>query len=326
MSANGQSDRVSRLQRLADSLEHAQAAAGDLVSERVTPVDEAIRRIGVTGPDYWHRGEWLAHCHATGRALGQVLAELPEGTPADHPFAFAQETTADGARLEYALCAARGRDRRCGLYVSVCSWRETSIPGLPGAVVQGRKLVRPDEIPLPVRVNILNVLDEFTDVYERHVRTDRRGLLSSDDAAGAEPFDAPPPAPPFAHPAPEADRATGTGIRGQLSDAEAEELKRQIKASMPDPEELKRRIQESMPDPEELKRQIQESIPDPEELKRQIQESLPDFEEMGRQIRESLPDLEELKQRVREEEHRKEAAASAGESAPEPDAAEPDAQ
>jgi len=312
MSANGQSDRVSRLQELADSLEHAQAAAGDLVSERVTPVDEAIRRIGVTGPDYWHRGEWLAHCRATGRKLAEVLAELPEGTPADHPFAFAQESTADGARLEYALCAARGRDRRCGLYVSVCTWRETAIPDLPGAVVESRKLVRPDEIPLPVRVNILNVLDEFTDVYERHVRADRRALLSPDGAAGAEYVEAPPPAPPFAHPAPEADRAAGASIKGQLSDAEAEELKRQIRASIPDLEELRR--------------QIQASIPDAEELKRQIQASLPDFEEMGRQIRESLPDFDKLRQRVREEEHRKEAAKSASDAAPGAEAPEPDAQ
>ncbi|MHC4592560.1 MAG: hypothetical protein ACYS8L_07700, partial [Planctomycetota bacterium] len=77
MSENGQDEAVSRLQSLADELERAHTAAGEVVGKRIAAVDEAVRRIGVPSPAYWHRAEWLQHCQETGESPD----EAPEGAP-----------------------------------------------------------------------------------------------------------------------------------------------------------------------------------------------------------------------------------------------------
>ena len=95
-------------------------------------------------------------------------------------------------RAEYALCAARGPDREYGLYVSVCDYREyqedyedqDGNDRVRPAIEFETHLVRPDDLPLPLRVRILDVLDRFVKVYESHVQKDRKSLLNGSEDSG----------------------------------------------------------------------------------------------------------------------------------------------
>jgi len=173
MNTDSKSVAVSRLSHLADDLEAAYPKVGDRIAEKVAAVDAAISKIGVT-LRYRHYAEDKREALAEG------------GTSAySGPFVLAHESTADG-QVEFMLCAARGRDRKCGLYVSACTYtehdeefedRDGVMRSEPAVQIVSVDLLRPAEVPLPVRVKILGVLDKFVEAYEKHVREDRKSLL-----------------------------------------------------------------------------------------------------------------------------------------------------
>ncbi len=176
MSTNGQGDGVSRLQAVAEKLENVYPAAGDALAKAVAPIDEAIRKIGLTYcPD--HYAEQC--CERRRRGLTDSGADA-------HPFCFHEEATG-AEQVEYGLCAARGSDDNPGLYVSACTWgRETEegedADGSPYTenlvVVSDVTITRVSDVRLPIRVKILDVLDEFVDCYLAHVKEDRANLLN----------------------------------------------------------------------------------------------------------------------------------------------------
>ncbi|MHC5034168.1 MAG: hypothetical protein ACYTFZ_03945 [Planctomycetota bacterium] len=341
MSENGQDEAVSRLQSLADELERAHAAAGDIVGKKVAAIDEAVRRIGVPSPAYWHRAEWVQHCQESGENPDQT----PEGAPMQHPFVFAWDTNSDGSSVEYALCAARGRDRKCGLHVSACTYRTVVDPSAEEGEeaeerteVEDVTLVKPDELPLPIRARILDVIERFAEDYEAHVRADRKGLLDGSalrpggPAWEGEPTGPPsgpgrrssarPASPPFirhhrlarreerdarrearqqAH---EAHRAAREAVREAVRDARdaAREARRETREQL---SRIGHEIRESIPNLKELRkqikklrRQIEEDLGDPDVLRKQILESMPDPEELKDQILRSLPDFEKIKKQI----------------------------
>jgi hypothetical protein len=295
MSGNGREDPLSRLQQLADELETAHTAAGEQVGRRIAVVDEAIRRIGVPLPAYWHRAEWLQHFAESGDDAG----DLPDGTPTEHPFAFAWDAAPDGDQVEYALCAVRGSDRKCGLHVSVCTHSGEG----QGTQVESLEVVKPNQLPLPIRIRALDVLDAFVQEYEAYVRHDRRAILGGggEDAGRhrAQYFAGRPRPVPHGEPHTEPFVEAFGGVAGGRRSAgharwhvpDMAEIARHIRERMPDAEEFARRIREQMPDPEEIARKVRESIPDLAHLREQIQAGLPDPEQLRAEIEEALERL-----------------------------------
>lgn len=167
-----QKDAVLRLQGLADDLSQVYPKAGEMVAQAIAPVDEAIKRIGVT-LNYQHYAELLTDDRSP------LLAR-------QHPFTFATDQMANGEQAEWALCAARDRDGTCGLRVSVCKYfecqKQVEIEGgdveMQPECIFGTDIIRPDEVPLPIRVRILNVLEAFVACYEGQVREERKNLLN----------------------------------------------------------------------------------------------------------------------------------------------------
>ncbi len=138
---------------------------GRMVAGALAPVDEAIREIDIQfrashfAEDCrdWHPPEGGRHrAHAS-------------------RFVFAIESTGDRA-TEYSLCAARGPDGHCGLYVSVCEYHQVTEPGeaAPRIVIDRIYLTKPETLSLWLRVQMLDELTQghFPKAYEAYARQD----------------------------------------------------------------------------------------------------------------------------------------------------------
>lgn len=159
-------DPITQLQELADRLETAHKEAGDRVAEKVQPIDDAIQRIGIA----YHFGHYA-----------EQLMNQPAGDARLHRHCFAVEVERNGADTEYALCAARDLHRTVRLFVSVC--RSKKVPQTEEeqealVVVEEKKMLRPNELALPIRVKMLDELDAFVEAYIEHVEQDREFLLT----------------------------------------------------------------------------------------------------------------------------------------------------
>lgn len=167
---------LSHLQNLADEIVEAYQDAGERVSAATSPVEEAVRKIGVPYQ--------CDHYAENAQALIEQDISLEEATA--HRHCFAEEEENEG-EVEYALCVARDSKRKCGLHVSICKHsrkdeRVSSGPNKgrtrPVITVLEKRLVRPEEVALPIRVKILDVLDDFIESYVEFVRDSRSSILS----------------------------------------------------------------------------------------------------------------------------------------------------
>lgn len=125
--------------------------AGRMVAEALRPLEEAIREIDVP----FRASHYAEDCRDwPSSASAARLAHAGR-------FVFAIECT--GSRsTEYCLCAARGEDGHCGLYVSVCEYHEE--PGAgdadPRVVLDRIYLMRPETLSLWLRVQMLDELSQ----------------------------------------------------------------------------------------------------------------------------------------------------------------------
>lgn len=162
MSSNLDSDALSCLERLADD-------AGRMIAKAIEPIDDAIRRIGVSLRAS-HFAEDCRDWDPKGYGLLQAHASR---------FVFAIEAT-NGLCSEYSLCAARGPDGRHGLYVSVCEYHvvdaerkrdDGAMETVQRAQIDRIYLVRPNTLSLELRALMLDELNQghFLKAYKEHV-------------------------------------------------------------------------------------------------------------------------------------------------------------
>ncbi len=138
-----------------------------MVARALAPLDEAIREIDVP----FRASHYAEDC---------LDWNPPEaGSPQAHAsrFVFALESTGDRT-VEYCLCAARGPDGQCGLYVSVCESHDVTEPPADGegqpvhrVVIDRIYLTRPETLSLWLRVQILDELSQghFRKAYRAYV-------------------------------------------------------------------------------------------------------------------------------------------------------------
>ena len=138
---------------------------GRLVAQALEPVDEAIREIDIPFRSS-HFAEDCRDWHPPEKGRHRAHASR---------FAFCIESTGNRA-TEYSLCAARGPDGQCGLYVSVCEYHEEGERGTadPLVVVDRVFLTIPEKLSLWARVQMLDELSQgnFIKAYEEYIRQD----------------------------------------------------------------------------------------------------------------------------------------------------------
>jgi len=174
---------VTRLRELADTLHKVYEQAGTLVAQAVKPVDQATEIIGVTfrQPHY-------------AESLRAVPPEKRNGAKRPDTFV-AEEEFEGGGRVEYTLCVTRGKDSKCRVRVSRCTYHVGSPEGENGngqgseeaakeVTIDEIKTIAPNEMPLPIRVKVLERLDDFVILYEKHVRDERKSFLSGSVLSG----------------------------------------------------------------------------------------------------------------------------------------------
>jgi len=179
MDTQGKESAVSRLRELAQTLRSVYEQAGTLVAQAVKPVDQAAEIIGVTfrQPHY-------------AESLKSAPAERRNGAKRPDTFV-AEEEFEGGGRIEYALCVTRGADGKCRVRVSRCAYRlpESNGQGTETTngdpVIEEIRTIAPNEMPLPIRVKVLERLDDFVILYEKHVRDDRRNFLDGSVLSGS---------------------------------------------------------------------------------------------------------------------------------------------
>ena len=163
MSEEMKKGAVDRLITLGTELRMAYGKASDHVACILGPVESSVAEIGET----WPPQHW-----AELAASGDM--QDPERSPA----CFMHETFTNGEEAEYVLCVARNQDRTCGLHVSVCkSYRIHSNNGSDKVMVKDKRLLSPEKLPVPLRLRILDTLDDFAEAYELHVRDIRADVL-----------------------------------------------------------------------------------------------------------------------------------------------------
>ncbi len=173
-----QPEALSRLKKLAVDLSDGYAKAANSLAKTLQPLEQAIQQVDET---------WRP-VHYAESLLSQ------NGEQARRPPAcFAHESFVSGNEAEYVLCVERNPDRKCALYASVCQYAlarpdETGKPrqGADKVTISHRGLASLDSLPVPLRVRILDILDEFTQGYESHVRKLRAGLLAGRPEAKTE--------------------------------------------------------------------------------------------------------------------------------------------
>lgn len=162
MSATPDADALSRLQALPDD-------AGRLIAKTVEPIDDAIRRLGVS----LRASHFAEDCRDWDPdAYGVLQAHASR-------FVFALEAT-NGRCSEYSLCAATGPDGEHGLWVSVCEYhvvevertrKDGAVETLQKAEIDRVYLVRPNTLSLELRALLLDELNQghFLKAYKEHV-------------------------------------------------------------------------------------------------------------------------------------------------------------
>lgn len=180
MTGNRDGDGVSRLRKLARELEEAYPKAGELLNRAIGQINLPIQSIGIPTPIYPHYAQNVQALLAEGLDFERARQEAKP-----HPHAFATEETPAGG-IEYALCAARDGKSGCWLRVSICEHvvRKPDGEGCWKDLGRGRqfyvepvRIVNPGEVPLGVRIKLLDVLDAFAKDYEQYVRRTRGKLL-----------------------------------------------------------------------------------------------------------------------------------------------------
>lgn len=141
--------------------------AGAMLAEALAPLDEAIRELDVP----FRASHYAEDCQDWDPPDG--------GSQQAHAsrFVFAIES-AGGTTSEYCLCAARGPDGRCGLYVSVCDSRDVAEPpAKPGGrpvhrvVIDRIFVTKPETLSLWLRAQIMDELSQghFLRAYREYV-------------------------------------------------------------------------------------------------------------------------------------------------------------
>ena len=148
-----------------------QPDASKLIADAIAPIDEMIRENG-----FAFRASHFAEDCRDWPESGYAYYQAHAGR-----FAFAIEA-AGGRASEYCLCAARGPEGDCGLYVSICEYRVVDEPREGGGVVHRVvidriRLVRPDALSLKLRAEILDELSQgnFLRAYRTHIREHPEG-------------------------------------------------------------------------------------------------------------------------------------------------------
>ena len=143
-----------------------QPDAGRLVADALAPIDEMIRENG-----FAFRASHFAEDCRDWPESGYAYYQAHAGR-----FAFAIEA-AGGRASEYCLCAARGPDGECALYVSVCEYRVVDEPREGGGVwhrivIDRIRLVKPGALSLKLRAEMLDEVSQgnFLRAYRTHVR------------------------------------------------------------------------------------------------------------------------------------------------------------
>ena len=165
-------DGILRLKRLADELKKAYPKIENRLAKTFDLLDSAIEEIGET----WRPAHYA-----------ERLLTRRTDAPRRPRSCFAHDTFVNGDEADYVLFVGRGSNGKCGLYVSICKYRiEEPKKGAksPQVTIKNRLLVSADDLPVTLRVKILDVLDLFAEAYEEHVRQVRKGLLGGllDDA------------------------------------------------------------------------------------------------------------------------------------------------
>ncbi len=176
MDSEKKCEGVSRLTKLAADLNEAYTKAARYVANRLMPLESAIQQVDET---------WLPDHYAEG------LQNQEPNAVRHRPACFARETFVSGDEANYALCVARDRDRKCALYVSVCKYHvvhrqkdegdENGANAPAEITIKNQGLVPLSSLPVPLRVKVLDVVDEFAQAYEEHVREARKTLLQGWD-------------------------------------------------------------------------------------------------------------------------------------------------
>lgn len=166
-------DGILRLKRLADELKKAYPKIENRLAKTFDLLDSAIEEIGET---------WKP-AHYAERLLARKA-----NAPRRPRSCFAHDTFVNGDEADYVLFVGRGSNGKCGLYVSICKYRiEGPKKGAksPQVTIKNELLVSADDLPVMLRVKILDVLDDFAEAYEERVREVRKGLLGEllDDVA-----------------------------------------------------------------------------------------------------------------------------------------------
>jgi hypothetical protein len=148
-----------------------QPDAGQMIEDAIVPIDDMIRENGFA----FRASHFAEDCRdwpATGYAYYQAHASR---------FAFSIEA-AGGRATEYCLCAARGEDGQCGLYVSVCEYRVVDKPQEGGGVrhtivIDQIRLIKPNAMSLKLRAEMMDELSQgnFLGAYRTHIREHPEG-------------------------------------------------------------------------------------------------------------------------------------------------------
>jgi len=171
MNAGKKLNAALALQKLAADLKDTYSKVGKHIGDTLSPVAAAVAEID----EPWrppHYAEALQNSAAAGAFRPSTC--------------FAHERFANGDEADYVLCVARDADRGCGLKVSVCKYRLTAPKDgsggtdakTPKVAIKDMPLAAPEDLPIPLRVKALDVLDEFVEAYEEHVRATMQGLLA----------------------------------------------------------------------------------------------------------------------------------------------------
>jgi len=154
---------------------------GAMLTRLLAPLDEAIRELDVP----FRASHFAEDCRdwpQEGSGCYQAHASR---------FVFAIEA-AGGRVTEYSLCAARGPDGRCGLYVSVCDYHRVTeqreredgtVESVDRIVIDDIRTVRPESLSLAVRAQMLDELSQghFLRAYraylQEHGRDNREGVV-----------------------------------------------------------------------------------------------------------------------------------------------------
>lgn len=165
-----------RLRKLAVDLKKAYGKATKHITSELKPIEVVVEEIG----EPWRP-----------KHFAEMALEKGEKGFARPATCFARDTSVNGTEVEYLLCVARNPDMKCGLFVSVCKFQTKQAEGeakSPEIVINNMALVQPTALPVPIRMKILDILEDFAAAYEEHVRGIRDAILSewNSDVAGAD--------------------------------------------------------------------------------------------------------------------------------------------